>query len=256
MVGCPARETSGGAESETGSQATGSGSSGTMASADPTTDGGVTTAATTTTTTDPSATTSSIPPSDETAGCPPGTEGCPCDGFACDLFLQCMQGTCVGDPRCDQPEGEPNDSEAEAIELPAALCNDKPSSVAGAFDGIERDWFTYQGEASMLGCLDGGSPSATALQDEVTVSVCMFLACTDGGSGTVSSCPDGMGENDSREGLPGCCSADMASLPSDAHACVGGDPIYVVSVQNLNAPEGDVGVPCIPYDLVYGYSDP
>lgn len=259
MAGCPAPETSGGAESGTGLPTTGSSSSGAMASADPTTGSAVTTASTTATTTitttDPGTTTSSTTPSDGKGDCPPGAEGCPCDGFVCDLFLQCIQGTCVGEPRCDQPEGEPNDSEGEAIELAAAPCNDGPSSVPGAFEGIDQDWFTYQGEASMLGCLDGGSPSATVVQDEVTISVCIFLACTDGGSGTVSSCPKGTGENDSPEGLPGCCGPDTASLPSEAHECIGGDAIYLVSVQNLDEPRGDVGTACIPYDLVYDYSD-
>ena len=75
--------------------------------------------------------------------CPPGELDCPCDvGSTCEGDLMCEGGVCVAEPACEQPEGEPNDDEASAIDQGELSCGGEPIEIQGAFDGTDMDWYT------------------------------------------------------------------------------------------------------------------
>lgn len=265
LAGCPgndtpeASDTEGETETGTGGDTgeTTSGSSASMTSVSSTAAGsasasGTSTSSTTSTSgvdTGGTGDTGTLDTTAGTGGCPPGTEDCPCDiGSTCEGDLECLDGTCVGQQACNNPEGEPNDEEADAVELDTATCNEDPIVVDAALEGVEDDWFTFEGQPSMFNCFSGGTPAATATPDQGTLEVCMFIGCTGGDPGNVSFCPMNGQSADSPEGLHGCCGDGGASLGGESCGFQNGDPFFLVRVH------GGEENACTPYELAYDYT--
>jgi hypothetical protein len=212
----------GGTETETETDGSGSssgdGASMTMTSASSDPSMATTAGNTMATTSSPSTTNGSDPDSSSTAGdpdssssggeCIPGELGCLCDiGSTCVDALFCVDGVCQDMPACDEPEGEPNDDEASAVDLTDTMCNTVAMAADAGLSGAESDWFTYHG-AYGYGCfVDQPSAVVVAAAD---VAVCMFAAC-DAGTTTVN-CSDGAEESESPEGALGCCGQNEVTL--------------------------------------------
>jgi hypothetical protein len=144
-----------------------------------------------------------------TDDCPVGTENCLCDiGAVCEDGLVCQDGTCVAPPACEQPEGEPNDDEAGAIELPELGCDGGSATTSGALDGVDADWFTFHGNPG-IACFGGPSAQVTADSDIV---VCMYFECDQGT--TMVQCDAAATAGDSPDGRPGCCGTNRVDVDS------------------------------------------
>jgi hypothetical protein len=178
--------------------------------------------------------------------CPPGELDCPCDvGSACDGDLQCVEGVCVARPACDEPEGEPNDDEASAIDQGDLACGGDAIEVEGAFDGTDMDWYTT---VPMGGGVCFASPAAAVeVEGEAEVTVCMYAAC-DMGNTTVGCGfgPDAGTPDTSPEGADGCCGTGSVSL--DSVSCQAIDQSYVSWVRVSTAQDE-----CLPYTLTLTY---
>lgn len=208
-------------------------------------DAGVTTAMTTNVDDD----TTGPGPLDTTAGddesCTPGELDCPCDvGSTCEDDLQCVEGTCVAAPGCE-PEGEPNDDEASAIDGGDLQCGADPIELEGAFDGTDIDWYTV---APMGGGICFGSPGASvAVDGDAEVTVCIYAECNMGGTNVGCGLGPGSGMPDtSPGGVDGCCGTGSASL--DSVSCNSLDQTIVAWVR-VSAAQDE----CLPYTLTLEY---
>ena len=218
-----------------------------------------TTTASTTMTTDPSTTVTTAPtttpdpdtsttndPSDpttdaETGECIPGELDCPCDiGSTCTDDLVCIDGTCVAEPACDEPEGEPNDDEASAVELPDVTCGADTMTTTGAFDGAESDWFQYHAQDG-IACFE--NPDVVVTSD-VDVGVCVFVDCDMGD--TSVNCSGGSDEDTSPDGLAGCCGQNEVGLGDFGCQFNQQNATIWVRIISLDAA-------CVPYELAFDY---
>jgi hypothetical protein len=178
--------------------------------------------------------------------CPPGELDCPCDvGSACDGDLMCVEGVCVAEPACEEPEGEPNDDEASAIDQGDLSCGADAMTIDGAFDGADMDWYTT---VPMGGGICFGSPSASVEVDgDAEVTVCMYAVCNDGGTNVGCGFGPGAGMPDtSPDGADGCCGGSSVDL--DSVSCQSLDQSYVAWVRVSTAQEE-----CLPYTLTLEY---
>jgi hypothetical protein len=205
---------------------------------------------------DDGTTTNVDPDSTGTAGSDAGTDGppcipgeldCPCDiGSICDGDLQCVEGTCVATPACEQPEGEPNDDEASAIDLGQLDCGGMAIATDGALDGAaDEDWFTLTPDAGVVCFAD---PTATAVGDgDAEMTVCIYADCNMGGTNV--GCGFGMNAgtpDTSPDGAEGCCNTGTAVL--DSVTCGAFDQSYVSWVRVSAAQDQ-----CLPYSLTLEY---
>jgi hypothetical protein len=175
----------------------------------------------------------------ETGECVPGELNCPCDvGSTCSGDLVCVAGVCIDEPECDEPEGEPNDDEASAVELEEATCGADAMTAAGGFDGAETDWFVYHA-VDAIACFQGPNIEVTA---DIDVAVCAFLSC-DSGNEDVSCI--GAEDDTSPDGLPGCC--DQNSVAFDFNCQLGG------SNGNIFVRLVSVEAACTPYEMAFDY---
>lgn len=182
------------------------------------------------------------PPDDTTGDCPVGTENCLCDvGAVCEGDLVCERGVCVGPPACEHPEGEPNDDEASAIELPDLGCGDPPATTSGVLDGVDADWFTFGGNDGVA-CF--GGPSAQVTSDAEVV-LCMFFECN--GGMTSVQCDGSSDATDSPEGRPGCCGPGQVDVGSVG--CGFGNPDSAQVYMRVST----VDAACQPYELEYEF---
>lgn len=212
----------------------------------------VTTSASTTMTTGPSTTadpdtsTTDDPSgtdSDATTGeCPPGDEGCPCDvGSSCQGDLICEKGICIGEPSCDEPEGEPNDDEASAVESgDVVMCGAPAMMASGGLDGAESDWFTFQADGGNF-CFSDPRAAVTADAD---LAVCMFAECDTGDTNV--NCSGGAADLDSPDGAAGCCDQNTVTLDFGCGFMGAGNGTIWVRVTSVEAA-------CIPYELAWEY---
>jgi hypothetical protein len=199
------------------------------------------TSTTMTTSSDPDTSTTDDPTGDTTTdACPPGTEGCPCDiGSTCDGELLCEAGTCVVEPACDEPEGEPNDDEPSAVQLETAICGADPIEVAGGFDGAESDWFVFFAD-DQIACF---SEPTIEVEAAIDVAVCAFVSCAAGA--TDVTCQSGADESDSPDGLSGCC--DQGGLDFGFNCGLAGSNADIfVRLTSVDAE-------CTPYTFTYVY---
>ncbi len=179
-------------------------------------------------------------------GCPPGELDCPCDlGSTCNGELMCVDGTCVAQPACAQPEGEPNDDEASAIDLGQLDCGAEPIVQAGALDGVDLDWYTTVPNDGVV-CFS--SPTAAAVAADATdLTVCIYAQCNMGN--TSVGCGFGMGAgmpDTSPDGAEGCCNTGSVDL--DSVTCQSFDQSYVAWVRVSAAQDQ-----CVDYELTLEY---
>lgn len=179
--------------------------------------------------------------------CPPGSEGCPCEvGAACDDGLMCnvRSGECIGEVACEEPEGEPNETEDSAVDLGEINCGDDPSTTSGALSGVDLDMFAVHGVDGFT-CFSDPEIVVTA---DVPLRACVFFEC-DNGTASVD-CPGNNEEATSPAGHPGCCGMSGAELSS--HDCAGnfGNPDSGTIYARVSQGEDRV---CTPYDLEYSF---
>lgn len=184
--------------------------------------------------------------SDDDGKCSPGELDCPCDlGSTCEGDLMCVDGTCVAEPACEQPEGEPNDDEASAIDLGNLDCGGMALMQAGALDGTDMDWYTT---VPMDGAVCFSNPTASVTNDaKADVTVCMYAVCNDGGTNV--GCGFGMraGTPDtSPDGAEGCCNTGSVDL--DSVTCQSFDQSYTAWVR-VSAAQDE----CLGYELTVEY---
>lgn len=240
------------ASSGSGSSGSGDTSTATMTSTtvDPTMSTSMTTSPTTTsmptttltTTTDPDTTSTTDDSADDSSGgCPPGTEGCPCDvGSTCEGELLCEGGVCLGEPACEQPEGEPNDDEASAVMLDGVTCNAMGTNTEGAFGGAESDWLVFRASDN-IACFGGPQIEVTA---DIDVAVCAFPICADGDASV--TCEGGSDEEESPEGVAGCCDQNGVRFDFDCGIAVAQTADVLVRLTSVDAG-------CSPYAMEYTY---
>lgn len=248
MADTDGTETSSGSSGSEGSMTTTMGTSVTASTSMSTTTNQTTSPTVTTdmTTMDPDTTDGSMTATDATTTgeCPPGDLGCPCDiGSTCSGELLCIDGTCVDELPCDEPEGEPNDDEASAAELDEATCNQMAMTVDGGLSGAESDWFTFHGHQDIT-CGFGVDPQVSVASDG-DLAICIFATCDDGN--TSLGCSGGAQESDSPDGVAGCCDQNEVGLNNfDCGFMVGRDATVWVRITSVEEA-------CIPYTLSWEY---
>ena len=213
---------------------TGTGSSGTGTTADPSTG---------TTAPETTAASASASASDSDA-CPPGTLGCPCDGDACDGDLLCVAGACAAPLTCKDVDAEPNDVEADAVDLGEITDGDgKGSTFPGVLAGkADVDWFKYSGKDTALHTTE---PTRDVVFTK-SARFCKFLECVNGGvAQTEVSCPPGTDFAMSPDLRPGCCSGQGFELKD--YNCPGTDDSVHVYMR-FDKPLFDE---CVPYTVAY-----
>lgn len=212
----------------------------------PTTSATATTTATTDMTTmEPDTGDSSMTATDgtTTGDCPPGDLGCPCDiGSTCSGELMCIDGTCVDELPCDEPEGEPNDDEASAVELDEATCGAMAMNADAGLAGAESDWFTYHALQGFA-CPIGVEPHVS-VQADSDLAVCVFAACDMGE--TNLGCNGGAQDSDSPDGVAGCCDQNDVSINNLDCGFNNRDATVWVRVTSVD----DV---CMPYTLEFEF---
>ncbi|MCY0987878.1 hypothetical protein OV203_12135 [Nannocystis sp. ILAH1] len=111
---------------------------------------------------------------------------------------------------CDDPGPEPNNSEANAIDLGEQGCGAMAETVEGVLDGEDDiDWFSYHGVWNGL-CIVGPNTRHTLTASD-DVRLCVFADCDQGSADF--NCPNGTTETDSPSGgHPGCCGEGVMNL--------------------------------------------
>ena len=176
--------------------------------------------------------------------CPPGALGCPCDGGACDGDLLCVAGACAAPLTCKDVDPEPNDVEADAVDLGEITDGDgKGSTFPGVLAGkADVDWFKYSGKDTALHTTE---PTRDVVFDK-SARFCKFLECINGGvAQTEVSCPAGTDFAVSPDLRPGCCSGQGFELKD--YNCPGADDSVLVYMR-FDKPLFDE---CVPYSVAY-----
>lgn len=180
-------------------------------------------------------------------GCPPGTEGCPCDADSCAGDLICAGDTCLAVP-CDPDVFEPNDDEQSAYDLGDITSSDGDASVvSGSLQHPgDVDWYRYHGEDVISGNVDPARDLVAAGQ----VRLCKFLECDNGLNETQFECPANTQYALSPMARPGCClTSDMNDVTLPDLNCTGvtGDDavVYLRVDQSTDT--------CISYSVSYHY---
>jgi hypothetical protein len=177
----------------------------------------------------------------EETGCPPGTANCPCDvGSECEGDLLCVEGTCVEEPPCDEPDEEPNDSFEEAIEIGAIECSMEYDTVEGALAGTDADFYSFSQEGI---CFDPGPQALVEAEEDVRV--CVYMQCEGEDQGSVNC---GQQEDDTYDDLSGCCGTNEAHL--DNPGCPGIPLPRVPTGYFIRVISADESA-CITYTLSY-----
>lgn len=103
----------------------------------------------------------------------------------------------------DDGPGEPNDSEATAVDLGTIDdCNGSGSTVTGLLFGVaDVDWYKYQGVDTFgIGC--SVDPKRTVTSSD-PLTLCKYFQCPD--NDETFDCPSGTSPATSPDGRPGCC---------------------------------------------------
>lgn len=173
--------------------------------------------------------------------CEPGSQGCACDAGMCDDVLQCVDDMCIAAGACmDHPEGEPNDSEAQAIDL-GEVAGCTLGEVLGAIDEDDTDWFSYHGTVDP----DCNMDTSAIVDADPALEVCMYWECDQGNEQIVCfGTPEGV----SPEGRPGCC-GDANNVVFMLRQCLGvGDQPDGTVYLEVREPEP---AQCVDYGLAY-----
>lgn len=154
--------------------------------------------------------------------------------------------TTTGDA-CPDPGPEPNDIEADAVDLGEQTCNDDPREFTGVLDGpADADWYRYHG---VLKDCDGiflpDPDAAHVLKAAAPVRLCVFATCDEGD--LELDCEGPPTQAVSPDGRPGCCNT--------------GDVTFTVSCEDSDNENAQVFVrldkapadACIDYTVTYSY---
>lgn len=182
----------------------------------------------------------------DATGCAPGQVDCPCDvGSTCDEGLECVEGTCVAPGACEEPEGEPNDDEAGAIDVGSLECGGDPIVLPGALNGTEQDWFTT---VPMSGAVCFENPTATVTTEgDAEIAVCIFAVCANGGTNVGCGFGGNAGTPEmSPDGADGCCRTGSVEL--DSVTCQSISQDYTAWVR-VSAAQDE----CLAYELTLDY---
>lgn len=112
--------------------------------------------------------------------------------------------TTTGGIVCEDPGPEPNEDEDSADDLGDQGCDDPDGQISGVLDGdADVDWSTFHSVDTMA-CGFNGNPFVTlTLTASDAVRLCVFADCDNGDPDF--NCPMGTMDQDSPNGLPGCC---------------------------------------------------
>lgn len=212
----------------------------TTAPVDPTVDPSTTTTTTgpdTTTTTGPDTTTSTGPDTTDTSST-----------TSTDTSTSTGPDTTTG-PMCVDTGTEPNENEAQSVDLGDQHCKDDAESFTGVLDGSgDVDWFRFFGDFSGWSCNDNDpdpTASITVTADD-TLEVCMFADC-EGDNETLFTCPNGTTQSLSLENRKGCCGPGSMSFVVNCQD--GGDESAMMYVRLQKAPADA----CVAYKVDYSY---
>lgn len=182
--------------------------------------------------------------SSDDQSCPPGTDGCPCDGGGCAGDLLCLGDVCQP-AQCDGDVFEDNEDEASAFDLGEINDNDDNGGVVSGslhHDG-DVDWFVYQGDDDITGNVD----PARDIVASAGMRVCKFIECDNGLDATEFECPAGTDYALSPQSRQGCCSDGAIAL--DDLNCTGTIEDNARVYIRLDQPEDT----CVTYSVAYHY---
>lgn len=250
MAGCSAGDPSTSSGSDLGASSTGVGSSGgedpSTTTTTPSTVGGSGESGSSTgpSSLDDTGTSTESPADTSTGGCPLGTEGCPCDGGACERELSCLADTCQ-DAQCDGDVFEDNDDESSPTDLGEINDNDDNGGIVSAslHHPGDVDWYRYQGDDDFTGNVD----PARELVSSAGVRLCKFLECDNGLAETEFECPAGTQYALSTMARPGCCATGGVALPDLNCTGVSEDNAAVY----IRVDQGEEA--CVTYSVSYHY---
>lgn len=177
--------------------------------------------------------------------CPPGQEGCPCDGEGnCPGELQCDDGVCVPFQACLPDDNEPNGNESEATFLGDINDSDASGSmISGVIDHADDvDWYSYNGDDDFGTVVD----PTRAITADGGLRVCKFMECLNGLPNTEVECPTGADLAMSPAGRPGCCSTDGFDVPLDCSGTTDDSAAVFIRIDNP-------GNQCVSYTIDYHY---
>lgn len=176
-------------------------------------------------------------------GCPPGSEGCPCNAGVCDGDLTCLDDVCQ--TVCEEDVFEPNDEEAAAADLGEINDADDNGGVLSAslHHAGDVDWFRYYGNDDITGNVD---PTRDLVASGV-LRLCKFLECDGGLDTTEFECPPGTQYALSTMARPGCCANDGFAL-ADLN-CTGVTEDNSTVYLRVDQPEPA----CVTYSISYHY---
>ncbi|HEY8378757.1 MAG TPA: hypothetical protein VIK91_19830 [Nannocystis sp.] len=155
--------------------------------------------------------------------------------------------TTTGDA-CPDPGPEPNDVEAQAVDLGDQTCSEQPAQFTGVLDGpSDVDWYRYHGIYQDCGGISPPDPDAThKLKAGATVRLCVFATCDDGELDL--ECDGPLTQSLSPEGRPGCChKGDVTFTVS----CEDGDFENAHLFIRLDQAPADA---CVGYTVTYSYT--
>lgn len=153
--------------------------------------------------------------------------------------------TTTGGPTCDDPGPEPNNSEANAIDLGEQGCGAMAQTVEGVLDGDgDADWFSYYGVWNAL-CVIGPNTAHTLTASD-DVRLCVFADC-DQGTANIN-CPNGTSEVASPGGHPGCCGDGDVDFNLDCTLLNDNARVFI----RLDQAPADA---CVEYSVAYNYDE-
>ena len=152
-------------------------------------------------------------------------------------------------PMCVDTGTEPNENEAQSVDLGDQHCKADGKSFTGVLDGAgDVDWFRFFGDFSGWSCNDNDDdPTASITVTAAdTLEVCMFADC-EGDNETLFTCPNGTTQSLSLENRKGCCGPGSMSFVVNCQD--GGDESAMMYVRLQKAPADA----CIEYKVDYSY---
>jgi hypothetical protein len=191
-----------------------------------------------------SGTTDDGPTSTTDGGCPPGSEGCPCDAGRCERDLMCLGDVCQSS-QCDGDVFELNDAEDQAMDLGEINDDNDNGGVVSAslHHAGDVDWYRYLGQDDFPSNVD----PARELVASGGLRLCKFLECDNGLAETEFECPVGTQYALSTMARPGCCSSDGFAL-ADLN-CTGVTEDNATVYIRVDQPDAA----CVTYAVSYHY---
>lgn len=153
---------------------------------------------------------------------------------------------------CSDPGTEPNESEAESVDLGEQYCKAQAKSFEGAVDGnADVDWYRYHGDFSGNACnnLDPDPIAKLFVLSDGPLEVCMYADCDIAGDVNID-CPNGTVTANSPDGRKGCCGT--GSMEYVVNCIDGADESAMVYVSFRS----DVANSCTSYVVDYSFLSP